>query len=130
MTGTGDGIAVVLLAHGARDPRWAEPFLAVAEEVRREAPGLDIELAYLEHLEPPLEEAAHRLAGRGARKIRVVPLFVGRGGHLRVDVPRRVEALARTLPGVAIDVALPAGDDAAVQRALAGYCLRAAGLRA
>jgi sirohydrochlorin cobaltochelatase len=55
-----------------------------------------------------------------------VPLFFGRGGHLREDVPRRVEAIAARLPRVAIDITLPAGDDDAVQDALALFCLRAA----
>jgi sirohydrochlorin cobaltochelatase len=118
--------AVILLAHGARDPRWAEPFLRVAALIRKQAPELDVEVAYLEHLAPSLEDAARRLAGRGARALRVVPLFVGRGDHLRVEVPRRVSAVAATLPGVAVDVALPAGDDAAVQQALAAFCIRAA----
>jgi len=126
MNGPESNRAVVLLAHGARDPRWAEPFLRVAELVKQAAPDLDVELAYLEHLEPSLEEAARRLAARGVRALRVVPLFVGRGGHLRVDVPARVAALMASLPGVTIDVALAAGDDEAVQQALAAFCLHAA----
>jgi sirohydrochlorin cobaltochelatase len=118
--------AVILFAHGARDPRWAEPFLRVAERVRAAAPDLAVELAYLEHLEPCLDEAARRLASRGAKAIRVVPLFLGRGGHLRVEVPRLVAAAGAGLPGIAIELALPAGDDDAVIEALAEFCLRAA----
>jgi sirohydrochlorin cobaltochelatase len=118
--------AIVLLAHGARDPRWGEPFLRVAERVRADAPDLAVELAYLEHLPPSLGDAIRRLAEGGARSIRVVPLFFGRGGHLREDVPRLVAAIAAELPEVAIDVTLPAGDDDDVQRALALFCLRAA----
>jgi hypothetical protein len=37
-----------------------------------------------------------------------------------------VAALAAELPDVTIEVTLPAGDDSAVQRCLASYCLRAA----
>ena len=118
--------AVVLLAHGARDPRWGEPFLRIAEEVRRDAPDLKVELAYLEHLPPSLEEAARGLAKSGVRTIRVVPLFFGRGGHLREDVPRLVATIASQLADVSIEVTLPAGDDPAVQRCLASYCVRAA----
>lgn len=118
--------AVVLLAHGARDARWGEPFVRVADRVRGAAPDLAVEMAYLEHLPPSLEEAIRGLAERGMRSVRVVPLFFGRGGHLREDVPRRVAAIAATLPGVAIDITLPAGDDDAVQDALASFCLRTA----
>ena len=118
--------AVILFAHGARDPRWAEPFLRVVERVRAATPDLAVELAYLEHLEPNLAVAARRLAEGGARSIRVVPLFLGRGGHLRIEVPRLVAATAAALPEVAIELALPAGDDDAVIEALAAFCLRAA----
>src|SRR5438477_11910088 len=117
---------IILLAHGARDARWGEPFERIADRVRALAPDLAIELAYLDYLSPSLEETVQRLADRGARSVRVVPLFFGRGGHLREDVPRKVAAIAATLPGVAIDVTLPAGDDDTVQDALASFCLRAA----
>ena len=118
--------AIILLAHGARDERWGEPFRSIAERLRAAAPELAIELAYLDHLPPSLDQAVQTLVDEGARSVRIVPLFFGRGGHLREDVPRRVEAIAARLPGVAIDVTLPAGDDAAVQEALAAFCLRAA----
>ena len=118
--------AIVLLAHGARDPRWAEPFLRVADRVRAAAPDLAVELAYLEHLHPGLQEATQRLAKGGAKAIRVVPLFFGRGGHLRVEVPRLVGEAAARLPGIAIELALPAGEDDAVIDALAAFCVRAA----
>jgi sirohydrochlorin cobaltochelatase len=118
--------AIILFAHGARDSRWAEPFLRVAERVRAAAPDLAVELAYLEHLAPTLEEAARRLVHGGAREIRVVPLFLGRGGHLRVEVPRLVATAAAALPDVTIALLHPAGDDDAVIDALAAFCLRAA----
>jgi sirohydrochlorin cobaltochelatase len=118
--------AVILLAHGARDPRWGEPFQRIADRLRATAPDLVVETAYLEHTAPDLAEAARRLATRGARRIRVVPLFFGRGGHLREDVPRLLAAVGKALPGVALDLALPAGEDDAVIDALAAFCLRAA----
>jgi sirohydrochlorin cobaltochelatase len=118
--------AIILFAHGARDPRWAEPFLRVAERVRAAAPDVPFEVAYLEHLEPNLAAAARHLAQGGAKSIRVVPLFIGRGGHLRVEVPRLVAEVVAALPGIAIDLALPAGDDDAVIEALAAFCVRAA----
>lgn len=118
--------AMILLAHGARDPRWSEPFQRVADRVRAGASDLLVEMAYLEHLAPDIAEAARRLAARGARQIRVVPLFFGRGGHLREDVPRQLAAAAAALPGVTLDLALPAGEDDAVIDALAAFCVRVA----
>jgi len=126
MAGETNSMAMVLLAHGARDARWGKPFLDVLEQVRAGAPDLAVELAYLEHLAPSLPDAVVRLAGRGATSIRVVPLFFGRGGHLREDVPRLVAAIAAEHPGITVEVTLPAGDDAAVQRSLAEFCIRTA----
>ena len=36
---------LVLFAHGARDPRWAEPFEAVAARLRTLEPGVPPHLA-------------------------------------------------------------------------------------
>ncbi len=120
--------SVILLAHGARDPRWAEPFLQVADRVRKAAPGQPVEVAYLEFLEPGLLEAAKHLAGNGSTRIRIIPLFFGRGGHLREAVPKLVAEVAAGLPAVAFDVAGAAGEDAAVVDAIAEFCLRSADL--
>ena len=119
--------ALILFAHGARDARWAEPFVRVAERVKSAAPNLRIELAYLEFLKPDLAEAARVLAGRGATTIRVVPLFFGRGGHLREAVPRLIEATARTMPGIRLELGEAAGEDPTVVEAIAAFCLRIAG---
>jgi sirohydrochlorin cobaltochelatase len=118
--------AILLLAHGARDARWAEPFARVAALVRGAEPDRPAEIAYLEFLEPDLPTAARRLAAHGSKRIRIVPLFFGRGGHLREGVPRLVAEMAARMPGVAIEVADAAGEDAVVIQAIAEYCLRAA----
>ena len=122
--------ALLLFAHGARDERWAEPFARIVSKVRAAAPGLLVELAYLEHLEPSLEQASRRLAKLGASTIRVVPLFLGRGGHLRVDAPGLVAAARASLPGVGIELAASAGEDDAVIDALVAYCVRTARIAA
>lgn len=119
--------AILLLAHGARDARWAEPFERVAGIVRLAAPERPSGIAYLEFLQPDLPTAARRLAAEGATRIRVVPLFFGRGGHLRESVPRLVTQTAASMPGVSLEVADPAGEDGAVVQAIADYCLRAVG---
>src|SRR4029077_12445304 len=52
--------AVILFAHGAREPEWAHPFEEVRDRLRDE--GLRVELAYLEAMKPDLNEAANALA--------------------------------------------------------------------
>jgi sirohydrochlorin cobaltochelatase len=119
-----DDHALILFAHGARDRVWAAPFERILERVRKSAPGRDPMLAYLEFLAPDLPTAIAEQVARGHRGIRVVPLFLGPGGHLRREFPQLIDAARTAHPGVAIEALPPAGEDAAVIDALAAFCLR------
>ena len=114
---------IVLLAHGARDRRWAEPFEQLRERLRARRPDLAIELAFLEHMSPDLAEAATALAARGVRNVRVVPLFFGRGGHLRNDFPLEVTRAQAAAPAIMFEIVEAAGEDPAVLDALADFAL-------
>jgi sirohydrochlorin cobaltochelatase len=120
--------ALVLFAHGARDPRWAEPFEAVAERVRAAAPRLPVVLAYLELMAPTLADAVSEVVAEGATTVDVVPLFLGTGGHLRDDLPPLVDALRGAHPEVTIRLHAAIGEHAAVSEAMARAALVAAGL--
>lgn len=115
--------ALILFAHGARDPSWAEPFERVLERVQREAPERAPMLAFLELMPPDLETAIASQVRHGFAAIRIVPLFLGTGGHLRCDLPRLVERAKANHPGIAIDVATAAGESDSVIAALASYCM-------
>jgi sirohydrochlorin cobaltochelatase len=117
-------IGVILYAHGARDARWAEPFERLRDKVAARHPG-PVSLAFLEHGTPDLTAAAQRMAMEGVERVRVVPMFFGRGGHLRQDLPRQLEAARVAVPAVAFDVTEAAGESEAVLDALAGFALAA-----
>ena len=85
---------LILFAHGARDPRWALPFEAVARRVREADPDLAVQLAFLEFMTPGLIDAGHALAQAGCTRVNVVPLFLGAGGHVRKDLPLLLGELA------------------------------------
>jgi sirohydrochlorin cobaltochelatase len=114
--------ALILFAHGARDPAWAEPFERVLARVRSAAPQRAPMLAYLELMAPDLPTAIAAHAERGFETVRIVPLFLGPGGHLRHDLPRIVEAARARHPRMTIELARPAGEDESVIEALAAYC--------
>jgi len=120
--------SLVLFAHGARDPRWAEPFEAVAERVRAAAPDLPVVLAYLELMAPTLDEAVDGAVDGGATTVDIVPLFLGTGGHLRHDLPPLVDALRSVHPHVTIRLHAAIGEHAAVSEAMARAALVAAGV--
>jgi len=115
---------ILMFAHGARDARWAEPFLRIAERVRAAAPDCAVELAYLESMTPDLTEGVRRLVARGVTRIRVVPLFLGPGAHLRRDVPQLIRSAMDAMPVLDIDLAEPAGEDEGVIAAITAYCLK------
>jgi len=91
---------LLLFAHGARDPRWAEPFEDVARRVRQRDSAVSVQLAFLEFMTPSLREAGQVLAAAGCTRVDVVPLFLGVGGHVRKDLPVLLTELAAAHPGV------------------------------
>lgn len=110
---------IVLFAHGARDPRWAEPFEAVARQVRERDPALEVRLAFLELMTPTLREAGDTLAQAGCVRIDVVPLFLGAGGHVRNDLPVLVDELRAAHPRVQWHLQRPIGEVGSVIDAMA-----------
>jgi sirohydrochlorin cobaltochelatase len=119
MTTTG----LVLFAHGARDPRWAGPFEAVAATLRQQRPGLPVRLAYLEFMAPSLPEAAGALAAQGCRQVQVLPLFLGTGGHVRKDLPDIMAALRVSHPSVQFTLHPAIGEFESVTQAMAQAAL-------
>jgi sirohydrochlorin cobaltochelatase len=119
---------LILYVHGARDPRWAEPFEQLRERVAQRAPRLAVSLAFLEHMAPDLEQAAATIAAMGVTTICVVPMFFGRGGHLREDLPRQIDAARAALPKVTFEVTEAAGENEAVLDALADFAVAAVGM--
>ena len=89
---------LLLFAHGARDPRWAEPFEAVAARARLHEPTWIVQLAFLEFMSPTLIAAGHAMAAAGCARIDVLPLFLGAGGHVRKDLPLLLDELRATHP--------------------------------
>ena len=116
--------ALILFAHGAREPSWAEPFEALSARVRALAPETPVRLAFLELMKPDLAAAVDELGGEGVDSIRIVPIFLGQGGHLQRDLPQLVAALRGKYPTMTFTVAPPAGEDHDVLDAIAAYCLR------
>lgn len=117
--------ALVLFAHGARDPRWAEPFRRLQQIIRAQAPELAVELAFLELMSPRLPELAARLVQDGYAEVTVVPVFFGQGGHVLRDLPLMIEQLRQAYPGLNLKTAQAVGENAEVLNAIARYCVAA-----
>jgi len=116
--------AIILFGHGARDSRWREPFDRLANLWREQHTGTPVELAFLEMMQPTLEEAVNSLAGGGATQIAVVPVFFGQGGHLRNDFPVLLEECRGKFPGVRLSATPAVGEDLAVLQAIVDFGAR------
>ena len=115
---------LILFAHGARDPRWAEPFEAVAARVRVQRPDMLVRLAFLEIMSPSLPDAGAELAALGCHDLQVLPLFLGAGGHVRKDLPLLVEALRNAHPCIAVTLQPAVGEIDSVTAAIVDAAVR------
>ena len=107
---------IVLLGHGSKDPEWSQPLEKIAVSLGKRLPAVSVFLAYLEH-GPSLEEAVAALMAKGALSIRVIPLFLGAGGHVKQDLPRLVAEAKR--PEVSLMLDKPIGEQPEVIEAIA-----------
>lgn len=99
--------ALVLFAHGARDPEWSVPFRKIQRKVAARCPDLTVELAFLELMPPALDEVLEQLAASGHERITIAPLFMAQGGHLKQDLPKLLDSLRQRHPGISLEL-LPA----------------------
>jgi sirohydrochlorin cobaltochelatase len=120
--------ALILFAHGARDPEWSRPIEQVRDAVLAHSPNARVAVAFLEFMTPDLDSAVSALVGQGAQHITVVPVFIAQGGHLKLELPRMVEALRSAYPGVHFELTPPVGQASAVIQAMAVEAQRLAGL--
>ena len=117
--------AMILFGHGARDSRWREPFDRLAQLWQTQHPNTPVELAFLEMMQPSLEEAVSALSAKGATQITVVPVFFGQGGHLRNDFPVLLEACQKQYPNIALSAMPAVGEDLAVLQAIVDFGAKA-----
>jgi sirohydrochlorin ferrochelatase len=80
-------VTLVLTAHGSADPRAAATTHAVAEQVRRQRPGLDVRAAFCEQTSPNLRDVLAQ-----SRDAVVTPLLLAGAYHANVDIPAMIAA--------------------------------------
>lgn len=115
--------AVLLFAHGSRDPVWRQPMEAVARQIAASAPDIAVCCAYLELCAPTLPDAVEALVGNGVVEISIVPMFLGVGKHAREDLPLLVEQLRLQYPTVCFILQRPVGEDSRLLATLASIAL-------
>ncbi|MFG2759868.1 sirohydrochlorin chelatase [Streptomyces wuyuanensis] len=96
--GAASAPVLVAVAHGSRDPRSLRTVTRLLDRVRELRPGADVRLGHIELDEPLLPDT---LAGLGDRDAVLVPLLLGRGFHVKHDIPAAVAAAPRVRARIA-----------------------------
>ena len=123
MAHTSNGL--ILFAHGARDPEWAEPFRDISKRIAATRDDLAVRLAFLEFQTPTLADVIADLAASGHTSIHIAPLFMAQGGHLKNDVPKLLAEVRSRHPGLKLELLPAIGDIADLRQAIAEWVANA-----
>ena len=115
--------AVILFAHGSRDPLWRQPMDAVARQMQAMEPSVMVRCAFLELTSPDLPTSAAELVALGAKNITVVPMFLGVGKHAREDLPVLMTQLRAAYPQTAFGLQPAVGEQPRLVELLAQMAL-------
>lgn len=113
---------ILLLAHGSRDPKWREPFEAI-EAITRDAAHGPVIVSFLESMQPDFMAGVRELAAQPIDAIRIVPVFLAAGAHLREDLPKLVEQARSSFPNLHFHILPAIGETAEIQRSIARYAI-------
>jgi sirohydrochlorin cobaltochelatase len=119
--------SVILLAHGARDERWIQPFLRIRDQVSDRLSSMMVRLAFMEFAAPTLADAAADLARAHKQSVLVVPIFLSGGGHVANDVPALIQPEAGRYPHIRFSVSGALGEEPEVVSAMSNAIVRLAG---
>ena len=118
--------AIILFAHGARDPDWAAPFNIIKRQLQAARPDTQVELAFQDFMAPTLEEAVAQSAAQGAKRVVLVPLFMAQGGHLKQDLPLLVGRIRERHSQIDLQLMSAIGDVPEILQAITDWVLRGA----
>ena len=122
-SGQGATRAIVLFAHGSRDPLWHRPIQAVADAIALRAPATPVACAYLELSTPDLPTVCEGLISQGASALTIVPMFLGVGKHAREDLPALMTQLRQQWPAIDFQLKAAVGENPRLIALLADIAL-------
>lgn len=115
---------LILFAHGSRDPQWRQPFEAILQKTQSNHPG-PVALAFLECMEPDLLKAIETMAAHQVDSIRIIPVFLAVGSHVRKDLPELIAQARKIYPDISITATEAIGEQVEIQTAIAMFALNA-----
>ncbi|MCX8131197.1 MAG: CbiX/SirB N-terminal domain-containing protein [Clostridia bacterium] len=104
-----DGI--LILAHGSKRPETENILNSLVEKVKEKTGETLVYPAYLQFSEQNLEKGIGLLAEKGAKKIKIMPMFLFDGIHVTMDIPNELNEIRDKFPGIDIKMSRHIGDD-------------------
>jgi len=92
--------ALILIAHGSKKEESNEEFRELVNTIKSNDINKyeTIETAFLEFVEPSIEDIAERLYKEGIQEITFYPYFLNSGKHVVIDIPNIMESLKLRYP--------------------------------
>lgn len=116
--------AVILFAHGAKNPRWEKPMRQLADKLTELLPDCSVSVAFLQFGEPGLIDRIDAEIFSGANRVVVLPYFLAFGGHLLNDLPEMIGKVKKQHPDVIFEIADPIGEIPEVIETMAKVSVR------
>ena len=104
-----DESTLIAIAHGSRNPAWRESIERQFEKVQEAVESTRVLVSYMELAPPTLMEATKLAVRDGARRVRVLPLFLAAEGHVLRDIEPLVDELRRAFPSIEVELLRPLG---------------------
>lgn len=101
--------ALLLIAHGSREPAANADLHHVADALRRRGEYVCVEAAFLELAAPDADVGGARCVEQGAERVVLLPYFLSAGVHVRRDLSAIRDRLAGRFPHVDVRLAEPLG---------------------
>jgi sirohydrochlorin ferrochelatase len=101
--------ALLLIAHGSREPEANDDLYHLVSELRRRTLFDIVEPAFLEFAEPNGDAGAKMCVQQGAERVIILPYFLSAGVHVRRDLSTLRDRLAGKFSAVEFRLAEPLG---------------------
>ncbi|MCB0308967.1 MAG: CbiX/SirB N-terminal domain-containing protein [Bdellovibrionales bacterium] len=103
-------LAVILLAHGTKNPESSQPVYGYAKQLSLQT-HLQVEPCLREFIEPSIPTVVDKLATKGYRTIFVLPFFLFKSAHVTRDIQNDIEIERKKYPDIKFIIGEPLGDD-------------------
>jgi precorrin-8X/cobalt-precorrin-8 methylmutase len=120
----GQRTGILIVSHGSPRAQTNHRFEALVARIAARLGSADVLATFFSIARPNIPDQVAVLAGRGVRRIVLMPHFLGEGQHVTKDIPELLDVCRRSFPDVTLEVLPtlenePALEDLVVDRLLA-----------